>query len=136
MRVCIEKSTGKLIESQSGGEVEYLPQDEKVSDIEYAEYLAKCDALESMRLNTLKQNAINAGYLEADIEVKFVTDAEFETIMEVMKPIPTYEDLRRAEYPKTDDLLVALWEHVIEGRPESATILQAKREAVKIKYSI
>ena len=111
MRVCIEKSTGKLIESQSGGD----------------------DILEltEARLDTLKQNALNAGYLEADIEVKFVTDIEFEVIMEAMKPIPTYEDLRRAEMPSEHELIVALWEQVIEGRPESAAILQAKREAVK-----
>ena len=110
MRVCINKSTGKLIESQSGGETQ-------------------------AHLDTLKQNAINAGHAEDDIEVKFVTNAEFEAIIEAMKPIPTYEDLRCAEYPKTDELIIALWEQVIEGRPESATILQAKREAVKIKYA-
>jgi len=109
MRVCINKSTGKLIESQSGGSTQ-------------------------AHLDTLKQNAINAGYFEADIEVKFVTDAEYQAILDSMKPIPTYEDLRRAEYPSTDELIIALWEKVIEGRPESATILQAKREAVKIKY--
>jgi len=55
--------------------------------------------------------------------------------IEANKPIPTIDELRRAEYPKTDELIVALWEQVIEGRPESATILQAEREAVKIKYS-
>jgi len=114
MRVCIEKSTGKLIESQSGGDD--IPE------------------LMEARLDTLKQNVLNAGYSESDIEVKFVTDAEFAAIMEAIKPIPTYEDLRRAEYPSADELIVALWERVIEGRPESADILQAKREAVKIKY--
>lgn len=35
--------------------------------------------LMEMRLNTLKQNAINAGYNETDIEVKWVTDAEYES---------------------------------------------------------
>jgi len=109
MRVCINKSTGRLIESQGGGETQ-------------------------AHLDTLKQNAINAGYLESDIEVKFVTDEEYQIILDSMKPIPTYEDLRRAEYPLTDELIVALWEQVIEGRPESAVILQAKREAVKLKY--
>jgi len=52
----------------------------------------------------------------------------------IKSQLPTYEDLRRAEYPKTDELIVALWEQVIEGRPESAAILQAEREAIKIKY--
>jgi len=103
MRVSIKKSTGKLIESQSGGEVERLPQTVKMSDEEYVEYLTACDNLESGRLNTLKQNAINAGYAEADIEVNYITDAEFAVIMEDMKPVPTYADLRRAAYPPWQD---------------------------------
>ena len=109
MRVCINKKTGRLIESQGGGSTQ-------------------------AHLDTLKQNALNAGYTEADIEVKYITDAEFAAIMEAMKPIPTYEDLRRAEMPSEHELIVALWEQVVEGRPKSAAILQAKREAIKIKF--
>ena len=94
MRVCLEKSTGKLIDSQSGGKVERLPKNKEVSDKEYAGYLAGCDALEANRLNTLLQNAINQGYKEADIEVKFVTDAEFQIIMDAIpKPEKTSEQL-------------------------------------------
>lgn len=80
MRVCTEKSTGKLIESQSGGDTQ-------------------------AHLDTLLKNAVNAGYKSEDIEVKFVGDAEFAEIMEKMKPIPTYADLRRAAYPPTADYL-------------------------------
>lgn len=109
MRVCLEKSTGKLIESQSGGETQ-------------------------AHLDTLKQNAINAGHAESDIEVKYVTDGEYQAILDSMKPVQTYEDLRRAEYPSTDELIIALWEQVVEGRPESAAILQAKREKIKLSY--
>ena len=68
MRVCINKSTGKLIESQSGGNTQ-------------------------AHLDTLKQNALNAGHSEADIEVKFVTDAEYQAILDSMKPIPTEKQL-------------------------------------------
>ena len=49
----------------------------------------------------------------------------------IKSQLPTYEDLRRAEYPSTDEMVIALWEKVVEGKPEVATILQAKREAVK-----
>lgn len=49
-------------------------------------------------------------------------------------PEPTYEEKRRAEYPSTDELVVALWEKVIEGRPETADVLQADRKAIKEKY--
>ncbi len=97
MRVCIEKLTGKLIESQSGGEVEHKPKDDAISDKEYAAYILLCDTLEEQRLNTLKQNALNTGYLENDIEVKFVTDVEFEAIMEASKPEPTEEQLYEAQ---------------------------------------
>lgn len=85
MRVCIEKATGKLIESQSDGEAHPNP---KIDDKEYA----------LMNLDTLRQNAINAGYAEADIEVKYVTDAEFQVIMDAIpKPEPTTEQINETK---------------------------------------
>jgi len=85
-----------------------------------------------------KINKYRADYLAKKDLPDYMNRAEREAFelaeIEANKPIPTYEDLRRAEYPTTDELVIALWEQVIEGRPESATILQAKREAVKIKY--
>lgn len=47
------------------------------------------------------------------------------------------EGSRREEYPSTDQLVVALWEHVVEGRKrQDAGIsrLQAARTRVKKKY--
>lgn len=67
MRVAINKLNGILIESQSNGETH---PDPKVDNVEYAQ----------ANLDILKQNAINAGYNEEDIEVKFVTDEEFALI--------------------------------------------------------
>jgi hypothetical protein len=55
MRVCLLKSNGKIIESQSGGET----QD---------------------HLNTLMENAIRSGYLADQVEVKHMDDAEFEAL--------------------------------------------------------
>jgi len=60
MRVCIEKSTGKLIESQSGGETQE-------------------------HLDTLLKNAINAGYAKEDVEVKFIDDADLSALIEASK---------------------------------------------------
>jgi len=80
MRVSINKLTGKMIESQSGGETH---PDPKIDDKAYAE----------VNLETLRQNAINAGYAEKDIEVKFVTQAEYETLAEASKPEPTPEQI-------------------------------------------
>lgn len=41
---------------------------------------------------------------------------------------------RKNEYPNTDELIIALWEKVVEGRSEVANELQAKRQAVKTTY--
>jgi hypothetical protein len=41
---------------------------------------------------------------------------------------------RKAEYPSIDELVVALWEGVVEERMAAVTSLEAKRQAVKLKY--
>ena len=46
-----------------------------------------------------------------------------------------YKRDREVEYPTRDDLVVALWELVVEGDNLSAEELQTKRLAIKEKYS-
>ena len=41
---------------------------------------------------------------------------------------------RKAEYPSIDELVVALWEGVVEERMAAVTSLEGKRQAVKTKY--
>jgi hypothetical protein len=45
-----------------------------------------------------------------------------------------YSRSRVAEYPSTNDLIIALWEKVVEGRAETADALEVNRQAVKTKY--
>ena len=45
-----------------------------------------------------------------------------------------YARNRQAEYPSLDELIVALWEGVVEERMASVTALEALRQAVKTKY--
>jgi len=45
-----------------------------------------------------------------------------------------YQRDRQAEYPSVDELIVALWEGVVEERMASVTALEANRQAVKTKY--
>ena len=45
-----------------------------------------------------------------------------------------YARNRQAEYPSMDEIVVALWEAVIEERMASSIDLQGKRAAVKDKY--
>ena len=37
-------------------------------------------------------------------------------------------------YPSKDDMIVALWEMVVENRPEFANELQSRRSEIKSKY--
>ena len=41
---------------------------------------------------------------------------------------------RKEEYPSVDELIVARWEGVVEERMAAVTKLEAKRQAVKLKY--
>ena len=58
----------------------------------------------------------------------------------VTEPVPpqpdtrTYAEKRAAEYPSLADLGVALWEQVVENRPEAAQALEVKRQEIKAKY--
>ena len=45
-----------------------------------------------------------------------------------------YARNREAEYTPIDELIVALWENVVEERGSAVVSLEAKRQAVKTKY--
>jgi len=45
-----------------------------------------------------------------------------------------YSRNRQAEYPSLNDLIVALWENVVEERAASVISLEATRQAIKAKY--
>jgi hypothetical protein len=46
----------------------------------------------------------------------------------------TYDEKRRSEYPSLNELVVALWEGVVEERMASVTALEILRQAVKTRY--
>ena len=45
-----------------------------------------------------------------------------------------YQKDRKSEYPSINDLIVALWENVVEERASAVISLEADRQAVKTKY--
>jgi hypothetical protein len=51
-------------------------------------------------------------------------------------PNPEYDyvSLRLRDYPNVNDLIIALWEKVVEDRPDTATALEVERQAVKAKF--
>jgi hypothetical protein len=48
--------------------------------------------------------------------------------------IRTYAERRESEYPPINDLVVAMWEGVVEERMASVTRLEGLRQAIKQKY--
>ena len=41
---------------------------------------------------------------------------------------------RKADYPHIEELIVALWETIVEGRTDSCKAIQDRREQIKTKY--
>ena len=86
-RACLTKD-GKLIEMQSGGRVD-RSFNRVCNEENQANNNKEWDALEAMRLDTLKQNALNAGHKEDEIIVKWVSEEEWGVIQEAInKPTP------------------------------------------------
>ena len=64
---------------------------------------------------------------EAEIEA---ADAEYQIAWNAQE----YARKREPEYPSINELIVALWENVVEERASPVVDLEAKRQAVKAKY--
>ena len=64
---------------------------------------------------------------EAEIEA---ADAEYQIAWDAQE----YARKREPEYPSIDELIVALWEGVVEERMASVTALEGLRQVVKDKY--
>jgi hypothetical protein len=65
------------------------------------------------------------------------TQAELETAhaeWQAEHDAQEYARNRQAEYPSLDELVVAMWEGVVEERMASVTALEGLRQAVKTKY--
>ena len=65
------------------------------------------------------------------------TEAEIETAHAEWKAEWDAQEFarnRKAEYPSTDDLIVALWENVVEERASAVVALEAIRQQVKVRH--
>ena len=117
-RVCLT-TQGRLIGMLSGGD----------------------DRLDLMdaRLETVRRNALNAGYKEDEIIVKWATDEEWAAIL-AAETAPTYADLRRAAYPPVADFLDArVKQHSMDSTIRAAGAVQEEEYllaclGVKQKY--
>ena len=84
--------------------------------------------LMEMRLNTLKQNALNAGHLGADIEVKWVTGVEYEAI----KAVDPNEIARIAEQTAKETAQLAKAQEIIDNLPDWQQVSNAIDSATTI----
>ena len=80
-RVCLEKSTGKLIEYQSGGSTQ-------------------------IDLDVMVQNAVNGGYKKENVETKFVTpeiwkEIEYEQIIKPAQVLAKQKEMERQAKKET-----------------------------------
>jgi len=86
---------------------------------------------------------------EVDFSLKNGADGPFIEAWNSESPQPSVADIeegqrqwdvqeyarnRQAEYPPLNDLIVALWEGVVEERMASIMELEVQRQAVKTKY--
>ena len=101
MRVCIERSSGKLIESQTGDHAAY---------------------------GALLGNAVSAGYAAEDVEEKVVTQDAFDVLWEAARPPATYAQKRKDAYPDIGDQLDALY-HAGVFPDDMAAQLKAVKDA-------
>ena len=50
---------------------------------------------------------------------------------ELNKP---YEDKRKKDYPDTDEMVIAMWEYLVENRKEGVEKLQELRKTIKLRH--
>lgn len=60
--------------------------------------------------------------------------AERRRLKDIEELSSSYKQLREKEYPSIENLIVALWEYIVEGDPTEKEILQAKRLLVKQRH--
>ena len=72
---------------------------------------------------------------ESDAQIGATYDGAFHYVAPDPGPdTRPYDEKRASEYPSIDELVVALWEGVVEERMAAVTSLEGKRQAVKAKY--
>jgi len=109
MRYAKQKSTGKLIESQSGGNPD-----------------------NPAHLQTLKANAISSGIAENDIEVGYENDEVVAGWIKTQNESAMgFSEKRRRSYPPIGDQLDALWKGGEDAEAMKAIVNKVKSDNPK-----
>ncbi|MFA5803659.1 MAG: hypothetical protein WC879_03355 [Melioribacteraceae bacterium] len=75
---------------------------------------------------------------KTDSELKILAQQKFDEIkFREANPLPpTVQELRKKELDivsPIDEMVIAIWERIVENRPEASNLIQQKREIVKLK---
>ena len=106
MRYSKQISTGKILESQGGGNPD-----------------------NPLHLSTMKDNAVSGGISESDIEVGYADDDVVDGWIKTRdEAAMSYADKRKAEYPTIAELTIALYD------TDEKAAIEKRRSDVKAKY--
>lgn len=109
MRYAKQKSTGKILESQGGGNPD-----------------------NPLHLSTMVANAVSGGISESDIEVGYADDDVVEGwIKEQAESAMGYSEKRRRSYPPIGDQLDALWKGGDDAKAMLAIVNKVKLDNPK-----
>ena len=78
-----------------------------------------------------------AGAMDKDGNPVPIVQSDYETEvarLQAEQDATQYQRDRQVEYPSIDELIVALWEGVVEERMASVTALEGLRQSIKTKY--
>jgi len=97
--------------------------------------ITRGDAIANTHSNVITIRG-DKGYDSSDNEVSLNESAiaTEEARLQAEWDAQEYARNRQAEYPPLNDLIVALWENVVEERAASVISLEATRQAIKAKY--
>ncbi len=79
-------------------------------------------------------NGVEVALTQVEIDARVAEEAVVAAEKATYEATVAYKDRRKAEYPPEGDLIVAIWESLVEGDSTSLDLLQAQRLAVKTKY--
>lgn len=79
-------------------------------------------------------DSIGEYFIHAEDESEAIIKYKEMKTSETLLKQEDYKQQRAKEYPPTDDLIVALWEMIVENNSESVDRLQQLRIAIKGKY--
>ena len=106
----------------------------------YTGGVGKKEGVETVELlDSMKKNALRAGFLESEIEVGYMDDTNLNAEIKANDfQCLGLSEQRQSRYTdegaKPNEMIIALWEKVMESRPDSADALEIKRQQVKTKY--